>query len=100
MNENGTRPPQPQADQTGVQADGSPAPLIVTRLRVPRRRSDLLPRRRLVDFIHTHLDRRLILVSAPAGYGKTTLLTESWLRGRCRPCPTCLCWWRAGRRPA
>ncbi len=76
MNENGTRPLQPQTDQTGAQADSSPAPLIVTKLRVPRRRSDLLPRRRLVDFIHTHLDRRLILVSAPAGYGKTTLLTE------------------------
>ncbi len=76
MNEKGTRPPQPQADQTGVQADGSPAPLIITKLRVPRRRSDLLPRHRLVDFIHTHLDRKLILVSAPAGYGKTTLLIE------------------------
>jgi LuxR family maltose regulon positive regulatory protein len=55
---------------------GDALPLIVTKIRVPRRRHDLLPRRRLLTFIHTHLDRKLILISAPAGYGKTTLLSD------------------------
>ena len=51
-------------------------PVIVTKIRVPRRRDDLLARGRLVNFLHDHLDRKLLLISAPAGYGKTTLLTD------------------------
>jgi ATP/maltotriose-dependent transcriptional regulator MalT/DNA-binding SARP family transcriptional activator len=51
-------------------------PVIMTKIRVPRRRGDLLPRRRLVDFFHAQLERKLIIVSAPAGYGKTSLLTD------------------------
>jgi LuxR family maltose regulon positive regulatory protein len=48
----------------------------MTKIRIPRRRHDLLLRHRLINAIHTNLDRKLILISAPAGYGKTTLLTE------------------------
>ncbi len=76
MNEYEIPLPEAGAGWAGLKPDGGAVPLIMTKIRVPRPRSDLLPRRRLVDFIHAHLDRKLILVSAPAGYGKTTLLTE------------------------
>jgi ATP/maltotriose-dependent transcriptional regulator MalT len=68
-----SKPGTTDADKGPV---GDIAPLIATKTQVPRRRPDLLPRSRLVNFIHAHLDRKLILISAPAGYGKTTLLTD------------------------
>ncbi len=55
--------------------EGRP-PLIATKIRVPRRHADLLRRQRLVDFVHANLDRKLILISAPAGFGKTSMLIE------------------------
>lgn len=53
-----------------------PAPLIVTKVLRPRRRDDLLHRHRLVDFIHAHIDRKLIIITAPVSYGKTSLLID------------------------
>ena len=51
-------------------------PLIVTKYLIPGRRTDLLRRPRLIDFVHEHVDRKLILVCAPPGYGKTSLLVQ------------------------
>ncbi len=50
--------------------------IIRTKVLVPGQRRGLLHRARLVDYIHEHIDRKLILVAASAGYGKTSLLTD------------------------
>jgi LuxR family transcriptional regulator, maltose regulon positive regulatory protein len=53
--------------------------LLRTKFYVPPIRSKQIARPRLSDLITDGLDRALILVSAPAGYGKTTLVS-SWLK--------------------
>ena len=53
-------------------------PLLETKLYVPRRRRGVVPRARLIDRLNRGAEGKLTLVSAPAGFGKTTLLAE-WL---------------------
>jgi LuxR family maltose regulon positive regulatory protein len=53
-------------------------PLLETKLHVPAGRRGLLPRPRLSERLSRGAESALTLVSAPAGFGKTTLLTE-WL---------------------
>jgi LuxR family maltose regulon positive regulatory protein len=52
------------------------SPLVLTKLRVPAARPRLIPRTRLVERITNERGKDFVLVSAPAGYGKTTLLSE------------------------
>ena len=52
--------------------------LLQTKLHIPALRASFVPRPRLVARLNAGLEGRLILLSAPAGYGKTTLVTE-WL---------------------
>ena len=52
-------------------------PLVATKLYVPKLRGDLVARPRLLERLR-RAGSRLTLVSAPAGFGKTTLLAE-WL---------------------
>jgi len=49
---------------------------FVTKVLVPRRREDVIRRQRLIDLLHDRIHLRLEVVSAPAGYGKTTLLVD------------------------
>src|SRR6478609_3275442 len=53
-------------------------PLLDTKLYVPRSRRGLVPRPRLSERLDRGAASKLVLVSAPAGFGKTTLLAE-WL---------------------
>ena len=58
-----------------------PIALLETKLYVPRSRRDLVLRPRLSERLDRGTAAKLVLVSAPAGFGKTTLLTE-WLAAR------------------
>ncbi len=53
-------------------------PLLETKLHVPRWRRGLIARPRLSKRLSRGAESALTLVSAPAGFGKTTLLAE-WL---------------------
>ena len=55
-----------------------PAPLLETKFYVPRARPGLVARRRLSDLLDRGISSTLTLVSAPAGFGKSTLLAQ-WL---------------------
>jgi LuxR family maltose regulon positive regulatory protein len=52
--------------------------LLRTKLHRPRLVADLIPRSHLLERLNRRVQRRATLVSAPAGFGKTTLL-EQWL---------------------
>ena len=62
-------------------------PLLATKLFVPQPRPGLVARRRLMERLSTALDCGLMLVSAPAGYGKTTILTQ-WIAQNKHTMPT------------
>ncbi|MDX1688289.1 MAG: tetratricopeptide repeat protein [Candidatus Promineifilaceae bacterium] len=51
-------------------------PVTRTKVVVPGRRADVLPRQRLLDLFYGLMEHRLVILAAPAGYGKTTLLVD------------------------
>jgi LuxR family maltose regulon positive regulatory protein len=53
-------------------------PLLQTKLHMPTRRTGVVPRPRLRERLDRARRSRLTVVSAPAGFGKTTVLTQ-WL---------------------
>lgn len=59
-------------------------PILATKLYLPRLRPDMVNRPRLLERLTTGLHRKLTLISAPAGFGKTTLVNE-WVKGIDRP---------------
>ena len=66
-----------QETQVTPRSESSGRVLVVpTKLRPPLLRRDLIERRELVERLRGGRDRRLTLVCAAAGYGKTTLLAQ------------------------
>jgi ATP/maltotriose-dependent transcriptional regulator MalT/predicted ATPase/class 3 adenylate cyclase len=57
---------------------------LATRLHLPRPRTSLVDRPHLIERLQQGMERTLTLVSAPAGFGKTTLLSQ-WLAERSTP---------------
>jgi len=66
--------------------------IIRTRISAPRRRGELVTRQRLNHLLSELIDKRLVLVSAPAGYGKTSLLVDF-----VSSCQLPVCWYTVDR---
>jgi ATP/maltotriose-dependent transcriptional regulator MalT len=73
----------PAAAPAGVAAS-EPDVLLATKLHVPRPQPGFIARPRLVKALDDGLAPRLILVCAPAGFGKTALLAD-WVRSGDHP---------------
>ena len=55
-----------------------PMPILATKLYIPPPNANLVSRSRLLEALNQGLTRKLTVISAPAGFGKTTLLSD-WL---------------------
>ncbi len=64
-----------------------PAPILATKLYIPPTRQQFVPRPRLIERMNEGLHRKLTLLSAPVGYGKTTVLSEWISQSEC-----CVTW--------
>ena len=53
-------------------------PILTTKLFIPPPSPNLVSRSRLIERLNQSVTGKLTIVSAPAGFGKTTLLSE-WL---------------------
>lgn len=61
-----------------------PTPILASKLYLPPARPKFVPRPRLIQRMHQGLHHKLTLISAPAGFGKSTLAGE-WVTASGRP---------------
>src|SRR5258708_7723021 len=61
-----------------------PTSILATKLYLPRLRPNVVSRPRLLERLNAGLHRKLTLIAAPAGFGKTTLVS-AWVEGIDRP---------------
>ncbi len=65
----------------------SALPISTIKVRLPFRRRELITRTRLIESVYDQLEKRLLLLVAPAGYGKTSLLVDF-----AQQCELPICW--------
>src|SRR4030067_397913 len=53
-----------------------PIPVLITKVVTPAWREEILSRKRLTSLFDDLLDHKLVILSRPAGYGKTSLLLD------------------------
>jgi len=71
------------ADRATVAAHGTrvtSTPIVATKVRIPRSPTRMVPRPHLIERLDDGLEHSLTLVSAPAGFGKTSLVS-TWAAG-------------------
>ena len=54
-------------------------PFLTTKFLLPTTREDIIPRQNLIELLKQSLSNKLTIVSAPAGFGKTTLIGD-WIK--------------------
>ena len=59
-------------------------PILATKLYIPPPRPNVVRRARLLERLNAGLHRKLTVISAPAGFGKTTLVS-AWVANRDQP---------------
>ena len=69
------------APKEGPRTDQAQSAILGTKLFIPRPRPQAVLRKRLIDCLDAGYGKRLILLSAPAGFGKTTLVSH-WIQRR------------------
>lgn len=70
-----------QQSRPAQMRDGADNELLRTKITPPRLRGPLVHRQNLLARLDSGLDQKVTLVSAPAGFGKTTLVSE-WVDAR------------------
>ena len=67
---------EPQMNTEAVKNNGHQNTILATKLFIPKLRPDSVSRSNLIERLNDGIKKELILVSAPAGFGKTTFLTH------------------------
>ena len=65
-------------NQDGPKSKGGSLAMLLTKIHMPSPGKNLVHRSKLFEKLSMGLNRKLILVSAPAGFGKTTLISD-WI---------------------